>query len=281
MTAFALIGAGGYVAPRHMKAIKAVGGDLKVAFDPNDFRRRDRQLFPGRELFRRVRALRPPHRQAAPARREDRLRVDLLAELSARCALPLRAALGRGCDLREAAGAQSLEYRRPRRDRAATPAGKISTILQLRLHPAIQALKKKIEASGKNEFAVDLTYITSRGRWYHTSWKGDEAKSGGVATNIGVHFFDMLSYRVRSGRSATSCICASRERAAGYLECGRARIRWFLSVDRNDLPASAQRQDNVPLDHRRRRGGRVLRRLHRPAHPQLRGNPGRARLRPR
>ena len=115
----------------------------------------------------------------------------------------------------------------------------ISTILQLRLHPAIQELKRKIDASSKNEFAVDLTYIASRGRWYHTSWKGDEAKSGGIATNIGVHFFDMLTY-VFGQTTKNIAHLHDDDRAAGYLECGRAKIRWFLSIDRNDLPESAQ-----------------------------------------
>jgi UDP-N-acetyl-2-amino-2-deoxyglucuronate dehydrogenase len=115
---------------------------------------------------------------------------------------------------------------------------KVSTILQLRLHPAIQALKAKIDASPKNAFSVDLTYITSRGRWYHTSWKGDDNKSGGVATNIGVHFFDMLSYIF--GPTAMNVVhLRDRERAAGFLVCGRAQVRWFLSVDRRDLPAAA------------------------------------------
>ena len=118
---------------------------------------------------------------------------------------------------------------------------KISTILQLRLHPAIQELKRKIDASPNNKFAVDLTYITSRGRWYHASWKGDETKSGGIATNIGVHFFDMLSY-VFGPATQNVVHLHDDDRAAGYLECGRAQIRWFLSVDRNDLPESVKGQ---------------------------------------
>ncbi len=112
---------------------------------------------------------------------------------------------------------------------------KISTILQLRLHPAIQALKKRVEESSANNFTVDLTYIASRGRWYHASWKGDESKSGGVATNIGVHFFDMLAY-VFGPATRNVVHLREAERAAGFLECGRAQIRWFLSVDRQDLP---------------------------------------------
>lgn len=107
--------------------------------------------------------------------------------------------------------------------------------MQLRLHPAIQALKQKVAAEQKNNFSIDLTYITSRGRWYQASWKGDEAKSGGVATNIGVHFFDMLAY-VFGEPDMNVVHLREASRAAGYLACGRAQVRWFLSVDRNDLP---------------------------------------------
>ena len=120
----------------------------------------------------------------------------------------------------------------------ATTGRRISTILQLRLHPAIKALKEKVDASPKNEFELDLTYITTRGRWYHSSWKGDESKSGGVATNIGVHFFDMLTF-VFGPVQRNIVHLREPERAAGYLECGRARIRWFLSVDKQDLPEQA------------------------------------------
>ena len=91
-------------------------------------------------------------------------------------------------------------------------------------------------ADQRNSFEIDLTYITSRGRWYHASWKGDEAKSGGIATNIGVHFFDMLSYVFGPPTMSVAHI-NDPSRAAGYLMCGRAAIRWFLSVDRNDLPS--------------------------------------------
>jgi UDP-N-acetyl-2-amino-2-deoxyglucuronate dehydrogenase len=112
---------------------------------------------------------------------------------------------------------------------------RISTILQLRLHPSIAALKHRIASSSKRH-QVTLTYITSRGRWYHASWKGDESKSGGVATNIGVHFFDMLAHVF--GRPLKShAHLRSRERAAGFLELQSADVSWFLSVDRADIPA--------------------------------------------
>lgn len=121
---------------------------------------------------------------------------------------------------------------------------RISTILQLRLHPAITMLKEKIAASIQNDIPIDLTYITSRGRWYHSSWKGDEPKSGGVATNIGVHLFDMLAY-VFGPAQRNIVHLREQERAAGYLECGRARIRWFLSVDRSDLPDAVAKEKST------------------------------------
>jgi UDP-N-acetyl-2-amino-2-deoxyglucuronate dehydrogenase len=120
---------------------------------------------------------------------------------------------------------------------------KVNTILQLRLHPSIIALKQSVEDRLKIEpgkmFDVDLTYLTSRGRWYHVSWKGDEHKSGGVATNIGVHFFDMLSY-VFGPVKKNSCHIRNADTAAGYLELEHARVRWFLSVNAEYLPEAAK-----------------------------------------
>ena len=114
---------------------------------------------------------------------------------------------------------------------------KVNTILQLRLHPDIVALRERVlsEPGGKPKHEVDLTYITSRGRWYFYSWKGDEKKSGGIATNIGVHFFDMLHFLF--GKLQESRVHVHEpSRAAGFLEYERARVRWFLSVDLGDVP---------------------------------------------
>jgi UDP-N-acetyl-2-amino-2-deoxyglucuronate dehydrogenase len=116
---------------------------------------------------------------------------------------------------------------------------RINSILQLRLHPAIIALRDKIAANPSNtKHEVDLTYITSRGRWYLVSWKGDERRSGGIATNIGVHFFDMLHFLFGPLQDNYVHSC-SDTRAAGYLEYANARVRWLLSVDAADLPAQA------------------------------------------
>jgi len=115
---------------------------------------------------------------------------------------------------------------------------KINTILQLRLHPAIKALRDKVlNSPAHTKFDVDLTYITSRGNWYLQSWKGDEKKSGGIATNIGVHFYDMLHYVFGAVQQNTVHL-SNPTKAAGYLEYERARVRWFLSIDVNDVPAS-------------------------------------------
>lgn len=240
MQSFALIGAAGYVAPRHMKAIKAVGGDLKVAFDPKDSVGIIDSYFPDARFFVEFERF---DRHVDKMRRSGEP-IDFVSICSpnflhdAHCRFALRSGADAICEKPlvlnpwNIDGLSEIEHETGR---------KISTILQLRLHPAIQALKEKVAASSKNEFAVDLTYITSRGRWYHTSWKGDDGKSGGVATNIGVHFFDMLAYVFGP---ATKNVVHLRDdsRAAGYLECGRARVRWFLSVDRGDLPEQVREQ---------------------------------------
>ena len=117
---------------------------------------------------------------------------------------------------------------------------KVNTILQLRVHPAILELKKKVENSSKNgKYEVDLTYITSRGKWYLQSWKGDTKKSGGIATNIGVHFFDMLHF-IFGELQENIVHHTSDTKAAGYLEYENARVRWFLSIDVEDVPAEVR-----------------------------------------
>ncbi len=240
MTSFALIGAAGYVAPRHMKAIKAVGGELKVAFDPNDSVGVLDSYFPEANFFVEFERF---DRHIDKLRRRGE-KIDIISICSpnymhdAHCRFALRSQADAICEKPlvlnpwNIDGLAEIEAETGRR---------ISTILQLRLHPAIQALRDKVAANPSNDMALDLTYVTSRGRWYHTSWKGDEPKSGGIATNIGVHFFDMLTF-VFGPAQRNIVHLRDRERAAGYLECGRARIRWFLSVDRKDLPDDVAKQ---------------------------------------
>ena len=228
------------MAPRHMKAIKAVGGDLKVAFDPNDSVGVIDSYFPEANFFVEFERF---DRHIDKLRRRGE-KIDYVSICSpnymhdAHCRFALRSEADAICEKPlvlnpwNIDGLAEIEHDTGR---------KISTILQLRLHPAIRALRAKVAASELNEMTLDLTYITSRGRWYHSSWKGDEPKSGGIATNIGVHLFDMLIY-VFGPAQRNIVHLREKERAAGYLECGRARIRWFLSVDRNDLPPEVAKQ---------------------------------------
>lgn len=239
MTSFALIGAAGYIAPRHMKAIKAVDGDLKVAFDPNDSVGIIDSHFPQAHFFTEFERF---------DRHVDKLRrrgehIDYISICSpnylhdAHIRFGLRAGSDVICEKPLVLNPWNIDgLIEIERDSGR----KVNTILQLRLHPAIQALKERIAASNERH-AVDLTYITSRGRWYHASWKGDEAKSGGVATNIGVHFFDMLADVFGPLQSQTANL-REAERAGGLLSYEKADVRWFLSVDANDLPAGVKGQ---------------------------------------
>ena len=237
MLSFALIGAAGYVAPRHMKAIHAVGGDLKVAYDPNDSVGILDSHFPDAHFFTEFERF---DRHIDKLRRRGE-KIDYVSICSpnhlhdAHCRFAMRSGADAICEKPlvlnpwNIDGLAEIEQDTGR---------KISTILQLRLHPAIIALRERFATSNKRH-KVDLSYIASRGRWYYASWKGEDAKSGGVATNIGVHFFDMLSF-VFGTVKRNEAYLREPERAAGYLECARADVSWFLSVDRNDLPAEVR-----------------------------------------
>lgn len=237
MTSFALIGAAGYIAPRHMTAIKANGGDLKVAYDPNDSVGVIDSHFPQAHFFTEFERF---DRHVDKLRRRGE-QIDYVSVCSPNYLhdAHIRFGLRSGCEVIcekplvlnpwNIDGLAEIEQQ---------TGHKINTILQLRLHPAIQALKARIAQSNERH-SVDLTYITSRGRWYHASWKGDEAKSGGVATNIGVHFFDMLAYVFGPLQSQTASL-RQGERAGGLLSYEKADVRWFLSVDANDLPDSVK-----------------------------------------
>lgn len=237
MTRFALIGAAGYIAPRHMKAVHAIGGDLKAAFDPSDSVGALDSYFPDARFFVDFDAF---------GRHLERLRLggEVVGYLSICSPNHLHRdhagfGLDHGCDvicekplvleprhLDELAGIEARTGRR------------LHTILQLRLHPAIAALRAKVLESGRRH-AVELTYVASRGPWYDVSWKGDEIRSGGIAANIGVHFFDMLAFVFGPLRQQRVHLREMR-RAGGFLAFERADVRWFLSVERHDLPERAR-----------------------------------------
>lgn len=241
MKNFALIGAAGYIAPRHMQAIKAAGHRLVAAYDPNDSVGVIDSYFPEADFFTEFERFDrhvDKHRRANHERRIDyvsicspnylhdsHMRFALRSDADAICEKPLV------LNPWNIDGLQEIE-----RDTGHT----INTILQLRVHPAIVALRDKVRSrDGNTKHEVDLSYVTSRGHWYLQSWKGDDRKSGGIATNIGVHFFDMLHY-IFGNLQENTVHLSSQTKAAGYLEYTHARVRWFLSVDLEDVP-DAQR----------------------------------------
>jgi len=239
MKNFVLIGAAGYIAPRHMQAIKATGNDLVAALDPNDSIGIIDSHFPDADFFtefeRFDRHIDKLHRANQDKRihfvsicspnylHDSHMRFALRAGADAICEKPLV------LNPWNIDGLQEIEQ---------ATGKKVNTILQLRVHPAIVALREKVQTEKRaTKHEVDLTYITSRGNWYLQSWKGDNKKSGGIATNIGVHFFDMLHF-IFGALQSNVVHHNSATKAGGYLEYENARVRWFLSVDVQDVPAA-------------------------------------------
>ncbi|MCI1265713.1 MAG: Gfo/Idh/MocA family oxidoreductase [Saprospiraceae bacterium] len=232
---FALIGAGGYIAPRHMKAIKETGNDLVAAIDKNDSVGIMDSYFPGADFFtefeRFDRHLEKLKRAQQPVDfmsicspnylHDSHMRFGLRLGADVICEKPLVLNPWNIDALQEI----ELETNK-----------KVNTILQLRLHPKVQELRKKIQSeNAPNKYEVDLVYITSRGKWYFTSWKGDLQKSGGIATNIGVHFYDLLGWLF--GKVQQNIVHVQQhDRVAGYLEYEQARVRYFLSINEQTLP---------------------------------------------
>jgi UDP-N-acetyl-2-amino-2-deoxyglucuronate dehydrogenase len=234
MKNFALIGAAGYVAPKHMKAIKETGHNLVAALDKNDSVGVIDSYFPNASFFTEYERF---DRHIEKLRREGK-GVDYLSVCTpnylhdAHIRFGLRAGANVICE-------KPLVLRPWNLDALAEiekeSDGKINNILQLRLHPNIIALKKKIEEGPKDKiYDIDLTYQTSRGNWYYTSWKGNENKSGGIAMNIGVHFFDMLAWIF--GEPLENIVNVyTHDRAAGFLHFKQAKVKWFLSINYNTL----------------------------------------------
>ncbi len=239
MKNFAIIGVGGYIAPRHLKAIKDTGNNLVAALDKNDSVGILDSYFPEADFFTEFERF---DRHLEKLKRKG-IRIDYLTVCSPNYLhdAHIRFGLRIGADVIcekplvlnpwNVDGLMEIEKETGK---------KIFTILQLRLHPAIIELREKVQkAPAGKKFDIDLKYITSRGHWYHVSWKGDIHKSGGIATNIGIHFFDMLLWifgDVRSNKVSQH----TEDTASGYLELERANVNWFLSIDANSLPAEAK-----------------------------------------
>lgn len=237
MKNFALIGAGGYIAPRHMQAIRDTGNVIVAALDPNDSVGIIDSYFPDAHFFTEFERF---DRHIDKLRRQnagDEINYFAICSPNYLHDSHIRFALRSGGD---AICEKPLVLNPWNLDGLAEVEGdtgrKVNTILQLRLHPTILNLRQRVAAaSNSRKYEVDLTYITSRGRWYYQSWKGDERKSGGIATNIGVHFFDMLHF-LFGALQENRVHVSSPSKAAGYLEFERARVRWFLSLDLADVP---------------------------------------------
>jgi UDP-N-acetyl-2-amino-2-deoxyglucuronate dehydrogenase len=233
---FALMGAAGYIAPRHLKAMKEVGGDLLAALDKNDSVGVLDSYFPETSFFTEFERF---DRHLEKQKAERALSLDYVSICTPNYLhdAHIRAALRSGahaiCEKPLVLNPWNLEALLRIEQETKK---KVYTILQLRLHKSIKALKEKIAKGPKDKiYDVDLTYLTSRGNWYYASWKGEVEKSGGIASNIGVHFFDMLGW-VFGPLKVNHVHVHRHDRAAGYLEFKQARVKWFLSIDYNTLP---------------------------------------------
>ena len=236
MKNFALIGTAGYIAPRHLRAIKETNNNLVASVDKFDSVGIMDSFFPNANFFVEFERF---DRHIEKLKRGGEFSLDYVSICTPNYLhdAHIRFALRQGADAIcekplvlnpwniDALETLETEYQK-----------KVNPILQLRLHESIVALKQKIENGPKDKiYDVDLTYLTSRGKWYYTSWKGDLSKSGGIASNIGIHFFDMLSWIFGSLQKNTVHV-HTHDRAAGYLEFSQARVRWFLSINYDLIP---------------------------------------------
>ena len=242
MKNFILRGAAGYIAPRHMKAIKETGNNLLAAYDPYDGVGIMDSYFPNSDFFTEFERF---DRHVEKLKRNG-IKIDYVSICSPNYLHDshIRYGLRIGADVicekplvlnpwnLDALMEIEREYSK-----------KINTILQLRYHESILKLKDKIEKGDPNKiYKIDLTYITSRGNWYYTSWKGDKTKSGGIATNIGIHFFDMLMWIFGPYREFTLSE-KTKDTNSGTLKLKNADIKWYLSINSDNLPVKVKKQN--------------------------------------
>jgi len=238
---FAIIGAAGFVAERHIRAIKETGNVVVAALDPFDVMGRMDSYFPDAEFFTSENEFTDFLKKC----KKENNPVDFVSICSPNYLhfKHIELALTNGChvicekplviNVIDLDKIEILENKTGK---------KVYTVLQLRYHPAILNLKEEIEKSDKETFQIELTYITSRGKWYEKSWKGDPAKSGGVMANIGIHFFDMLTW-VFGRVQKNEVKFYEPTKAGGELMLQKANINWFLSIDATDLPESAVKEN--------------------------------------
>lgn len=235
---FGLIGVAGYIAVRHLKAIKDTGNNLLASLDKFDSVGLIDSYFPQSDFFVEFERF---DRHFDKLKRSG-IRIDYVSICSpnylhdSHIRFALRHHADAICEKPIVLNPWNIDALQVIENETGH---KVFTVLQTRLHPCIAELRERIRKGPDNKiYDIDLTYITSRGNWYYISWKGDIQKSGGVATNIGIHFFDMLGWIFGKTRINTVHL-SEPNKAAGYLELDNARIRWFLSLDHNDLPKEA------------------------------------------
>lgn len=240
MKDFALIGAAGFIAPRHLKAIKETGNNLVAAMDRFDSVGIIDSYFPHADFFTEFERF---DRHLDKLRRQGK-KVDYVSICSpnylhdAHIRFALRHQADAICEKPLVLNPWNVDALAEIEKETGK---KINTILQLRLHPTIIKLREEVVLSGDPDkvFDVELIYITSRGKWYHHSWKGEEAKSGGIATNIGIHFFDMLLW-IFGHPKEVKVEKYEMDHASGYLHLNKARVKWFLSINEDHLPEAVK-----------------------------------------
>ncbi|PKP04116.1 MAG: oxidoreductase [Bacteroidetes bacterium HGW-Bacteroidetes-6] len=232
---FALIGASGYIAPRHMKAIRETGNRITALLDPYDGIGIIDSYFPEADFFSESERF---DRHLDKMRRAGDSKIEYVSICSpnylhdAHIRMAMRNQAHVICEKPLVLNPWNIDALA---EIESETGKKINNILQLRIHDSIRQLKADVEAQKDRFFDVDLTYITSRGKWYHRSWKGDESKSGGIATNIGIHFFDMLTW-IFGDVEQSLVHLHTDDKASGFFRLKNANVRWFLSIDENDLP---------------------------------------------
>lgn len=251
---FALIGVAGYIAPRHLKAIKETGNNLVAALDPSDSVGIIDSYFPHSDFFVEFERF---DRHIDKLRRTG-TKLDYVSICSpnylhdSHIRFALRSGADAICEKPLVLNPWNIDALNEYQDDTGK---KVYNVLQTRLHPSIIDLREKILNGPKDKiYDIDLTYITSRGNWYNFSWKGNIEKSGGIATNIGVHFFDILSWIFGDVKENITHV-SKIDKTSGYLELEKARVRWFLSIDYNDLPESVKKSGKrtyrcLEVDHK-------------------------------
>lgn len=240
---FGIIGVAGYIAPKHMAAIRNTGNELIAALDPNDSVGVMDSYFPDTEFFTEFERFdRHVHKLKRIGQSLDFISIcspNYLHDSHVRFAL--RSGSDAICEKPVVLNPHNIDGLK---EIEAETGNKVNTILQLRVHPSIIMLRNKLMAEvNPIKYEVKLTYITSRGRWYLQSWKGFDEKSGGIATNIGIHFFDMLHYLFGEVESNTVHL-KTKTRASGVIEYERASVCWFLSIEISDMPKELAKNGN-------------------------------------